>query len=249
MSRLQTLHATGRHFAVALGMVAAFASNTSSAATIASWTFEAPNIPSDASAVAVYPNSIAPAVGSGSAGGAHAAAGTVWSTPSGNGSSESFSANTWAVGDYFQFSTSTLGFFDVTLAWDQASSNTGPRDFKLAYSTDGVNFADIASYGVLANASPNTPWNPTTANASFGINQDLTAISALDNQPSVAFRLIVTSNVSANGGSLATAGTGRIDNFAVSATPVPEPQTYAMLLAGLGIVAYRLARRRGHHKR
>ncbi len=104
---------------------------TVSAATISMWTFEAPNTPANATA-ALYPDAIAPAIGTGNARGVHASSATAWSTPAGNGSTDSFSSNNWAVGDYYEFNTSTAGFVGVSVSWDQASSNTGPRDFKLA---------------------------------------------------------------------------------------------------------------------
>lgn len=219
------------------------AANGSSAATVAQWTFEAPNTPPDASSFATYPNAIVPFIGTGTAGGIHASASTVWSTPAGNGSSESFSSNNWAIGDYYQFATSTIGYQGIVLSWDQTSSNTGPRDFKLAYSTDGTNFTDGAAYSVLANASPNPVWNATTSSPLYGISQDLSSQPMLDNQANVVFRVIVTSTVSANGGALATGGTGRIDNFTVTAAPVPEPETYALMLAGLGLLGLAARRR------
>lgn len=240
-TRLKSL--APRLCATAIGCAALVAFSPAPAATVAQWTFEAPNTLADASSVGTYPNAIAAAIGSGTAGGVHASSSTAWSTPAGNGSANSFSANNWAVGDYFQFSTSTLGFFDVALSWDQTSSNTGPRDFKLAYSTNGTTFTDFATYSVLANASPNAPWNPTTSSALFSVGQDLTAIPSLDDQANVVFRLIVASTVAANGGSLASAGTGRVDNFTVLATPVPEPQMVLMLLGGLGCVLLAARRR------
>ncbi len=53
---------------------------------------------------------------------------------------------------------STLGESSITLSWDQTSSNTGPKDFVLQYSTDGTTFNNVLDYSVLANATPNTPW-------------------------------------------------------------------------------------------
>ncbi|MBT9521561.1 MAG: PEP-CTERM sorting domain-containing protein, partial [Dechloromonas sp.] len=37
---------------------------------------------------------------------------------------------------------------------------------------------------------------------------------------------------------------GSIDSVTIAATPVPEPETYAMLLVGLGMLGWK-ARRRG----
>jgi hypothetical protein len=74
---------------------------------------------------------------------------------------------------------------------------------------------------------------------------DLTAIAALNNNTDVVFRLIDTSITSANGGTVATAGTSRVDDFAVSDTPigppVPEPSAAVALLSGAALL---IARRR-----
>jgi hypothetical protein len=40
------------------------------------------------------------------------------------------------------------------------------------------------------------------------------------------------SAVSANGGTVGTGGTDRVDNFVVSASPVPEPSSLALGLIG-----------------
>jgi VCBS repeat-containing protein len=190
------------------------------ATTIAQWNFESPN-PADATDQATYPNTIASATGTGNAGGVHASAATDWTTPVGNGSADSFSSNTWAVGDYYQFRVSTTGYTGIQVSWDQTSSGTGPRDFKLAYSTDGTNFTDFGSpYTVLANASPNPVWNATTSSALYTTTRDLSAVTAVDNQTDVYFRLIDTSTTSASGGTVATGGTNRVDNFTVSSNPI-----------------------------
>src|SRR5690242_3123267 len=76
------------------------------AATIATWTFE-----TTAPATA---GPFAPEVGAGAATGFHAGA-TTYSSPAGNGSAKSFSSNTWAVGDYYQFQVSTLGQQDIAV--------------------------------------------------------------------------------------------------------------------------------------
>jgi hypothetical protein len=180
---------------------------------IVQWTFESPNTPAGATA-AIYPNPIPPGVGSGSAGGVHASASTAWSTPAGNGSTYSFSSNYWSVGDYYQFSTSTTGFTGISVSWDQTGSNTGPRDFKLAYSTDGANFTDFGSPYSITNDS----WSTSTPKTVSHISEDLSAITGLDDQENVYFRLIDNSTTSVNGGTVGTGGTGRVDNFTVNGT-------------------------------
>jgi hypothetical protein len=221
-----------------LAAVAAAAvwASSAQAVVVVQWTFDGITAP----AASTSWTGIAPAVGTGSASGVHAASAT-WSTPAGNGTPNSASANNWAVGDYWQFSFSTVGYFDLTLSFDQTSSNTGPRDFTLAYSTNGTTFTTLPAYQVLPNASP--AWSSATYSPNYTFNVDLSALSALDNQPNVFVRLVNSSTVSANGGVVATGGTSRIDTFTVNLTPVPETGTAAMLLAGLAVLGF-VSRRR-----
>ena len=141
--------------ALASGLVISLSAN---AQTIAQWTFE--------TSVPLTAGPITPETGTGSASGSHASGVTVYSSPSGNGSTHSYSANTWAINDYWQFSSATAGYSGIQLDWDETSSGTGPRDFVLSYSTDGSTFTPFGSpYTVLANAAPNPLWNTSTASS------------------------------------------------------------------------------------
>ena len=178
--------------------------------------------------------SVAASFGTGTASGLHVSADTDWSTPSGNGSSDSFSSNTWATGDYYQFSFATTGFNALSISFDQTRSGTGPDAFKVAYSVDGgANFVDQTTYTVGV-----VTWNGTTPNAASTFTFNLSGVSALNDQPAAIVRLISTVTPSAG-------GTNRVDNFIVSGTvsAVPEPGTWAMLLAGVAGVGF-IARRR-----
>lgn len=217
---------------------ALFATSAGSAAadTIASWTFET-SLPTAA-------GPYSPEVGAGSATGFHSG-GSTYSNPVGNGSNESFSSTNWSVGDYYQFQVSTVGYTGISISWDQTSSNTGPRDFQLQYSTDGTTFSNIGSaYSVLANATPNPVWNATTYNAIYTFAQNLNAFPALDNAPAVYFRLTDASTVSANGGTVASTGTDRVDNVTIMGSPVPEPSSLALVGCGAAGAAAMVARRR-----
>ncbi|MDN3920734.1 PEPxxWA-CTERM sorting domain-containing protein [Roseateles violae] len=211
------------------------------AATVVQWDFEGATTPADLSDSAASP-AVAASLGSGTASGLHASAASDWTTPAGNGSANALSANTWGVGDYWQFSFSTLGYADLRVSFDQISSGTGPRDFKLAYSTNGTSFTDFASYSVRSNASP--AWSSASPTGLDSFTHNLSAIAALDNQAVVTLRLIDTTTISAAGGTVATGGTDRIDNFSVMLTPVPEPTSWALMLAGLSAIGF-IARRRG----
>jgi hypothetical protein len=205
------------------GAMLCFCGGLASAATISQWTFETIP-PADLTNSANGP-AVAADVGGGSAtaSGVHASAATDWTTPVGNGSANSFSANTWGVGDFWQFQLSTLGFVDLVVAFDQTSSGTGPRDFKLAYSLTGSSFTDFQSYAVLENGVGNPAWSGTTPQPAYAFSFDLSSIAGVENVGNVFLRLVDTSGVSADGGAVGSGGTNRVDNFTVSGTAIAAP--------------------------
>jgi hypothetical protein len=215
------------------------------AQTIAQWTFETSfstitNTPAGTTLAGLNPET-----GTGAASGVHASAATVWSSPSGNGSLHSFSANTWGVNDYYQFQTSTLGFNNIGISYDQTSSATGPGRFDLAWSTDGTTFTPIATANVIqVNGSPNVAWTPSSYNSLYLFTYDLSGVTALNNQAAVYFRLTDSATTSANGGTVAAGGTDRVDNFTIGVVPLPEPTSVGLLLGGLGLVGWRLRRKK-----
>lgn len=209
------------------------------AALVVQWDFEGSTTPPDLIDSANSPL-VAASTGTGTARGVHAGSATDWTTPAGNGSANAFSSNTWAVGDYYQFSFSSLGFTDLLVSVDQIGSNTGPRDFTLSWSLDGSAFTPFGNYSVLSSPA----WSSTTPNPVHTYSFDLSAVDALEDQSTVVIRLINNSTTAIGGGTVAAGGTGRVDNFTVMATPVPEPGALALMLAGLGAVGF-LARRRG----
>ncbi len=237
-------------------LTAAFAQ----ADTIATWSFEAgqssalstATFAATGTSFATY-GAISSDVGVGYATGLHVGTATVWSTPAGDAnlayptSSHSLSANTFAAGDYFQFTVNpNLGSYTysgVQLSWDQTGSNTGPKTFGLWYSADGTVFSQAGVDYTLAYNS----WNATSVLGNHE-TADLTGATALNTAPTMYFRIVEDSPVtggSINGGNVAAAGTDRVDNFTVMATvtPVPEPATLS-LFGGFGLLAWSLIRRR-----
>lgn len=202
-----------------------------SAILVAEWTFEvsAPSL-SNSSTI----SGILSEFGAGTASGRHASSSTDWSNPVGNGSSESFNSNNWGIGDFYEFTVSTVGFESIQVSWDQTRSSTGPSDFQFQFTTDGLSYTTFDSYSV-----PVASWSGSSAEdppiTSF--SQDLAGVLPLNDNANVSFRLVATS------AGTNTLGSNRIDNFQVNAAAVPEPT--AFLFGGLvcGLVSLSKLRR------
>ena len=199
--------------------VAASAVVTAKADTIlANWTFETSN-----------PTTAGPFVAEAGVNAASSAAlggtGGTYSAPAGNGvgSVHSFSSNGWDVGDYWQFSVPTTGYNLLTLAFDQAGSNTGPGNFTISTSTDGTTFNPLSSSAYTVTLSN---WNTTTLQPGF-----THTFSIPDGTISV--RLVDANTTSVNATTVAATGTDRVDNVIISGTAVPEPTTIVLGCLGL----------------
>jgi len=135
-----------------------------------------------------------------------------------------------------QFNVSTLGFEDIVINYDLRHSNTSSRYEQFQYSLDGTSFIDFALFD--GNAG-DTWFNNRTVN--------LSAITGADNNNSFAFRVVsafapgTSSYAASRSTSNYEGGTWRFDMVTVSGTataPIPEPETYAMFLAGLGLMGF-----------
>ncbi|WP_304517330.1 T9SS-dependent choice-of-anchor J family protein [Cecembia rubra] len=120
----------------------------------------------------------------------------------------SISSNGWNDGEnrYFSFGFTVAPGKLVDLSQLQIgtnSSNTGPRDMALVYSGDGFN-TPLATWQHITN--PNTNSVPFS-----NLEIDLSSLQNLSGE--VEFRIISTSNVSANGGSISSTGTSRVTNY------------------------------------
>ena len=110
----------------------------------------------------------------------------------------------------------------LRLAFDfyQSSSGTGPGQFQFSYSTNGTTFTNFGSpYTVLETDSPQPAWasgGTPSQLCTISFSVDLTTVTAINNQANVYFRLTDNSTTSASGGTVATAGTDRLDNVTVT---------------------------------
>jgi hypothetical protein len=144
-------------------------------------------------------------------------AGTTVNAQPGFAAGNTAGANTWqGTTNYFQFTLNATGWQGIGITFAANRSNTGPTNMVLEYSTDsGSTFTTFTTIGI-------------TANANIGYTNDLSSITALDNNAGDVFRLRSTGAT--------VGGTFRADNLTLYATAVPEPSTVALVgfsLAGL----------------
>ena len=116
-------------------------------------------------------------------------------------------------------SVDLTGYQNLTIRWDYRSTGTGPTNAILDYKVGAGSWVSVESLTL------------STDSAYQGYQKDLSALSAVNNQSSVQFRL---SGFSGGSGG----GTHRIDNLQLSA--IPEPAVIGFIgLVGLGFLAAR----------
>lgn len=108
-------------------------------------------------------------------------------------------------GKFWEININTEGFTNLHMSFDQRSSATGPRDFKIQYKVGAGSWID-AGLNVKI---------PALANDQWGAPYSLSLPTACDNQSSVSIRWIMTSNTSTNGATVVDAGTSGIDNIRI----------------------------------
>jgi hypothetical protein len=124
---------------------------------------------------------------------------------------------------FVDFTLPTLGYGDIVLSYATRGTSTGFSTHQWGYSTDGVNWTDLA--GIAANKT--STWSVSTVSFPAAVN----------NLPSVHFRMMVS-------GATGTGGNNRFDNMQFNGTAVPEPSAIVLLVGMLAAPAVLLVRRR-----
>ena len=208
------------------------------AAILTEWTFDTSQ-PGGFRSAGTWFTNIAAEVGSGTASAWHIGAANYSPFP-GNGSYCSFGlTNGWAVGDFFQYATSSAGYQNIAISYDQAGSLSGPSTFFLEYSTNGSTFTKFESdYKVSVGH-----WTSSSARTTNSFSFDLSSVAAINDKSTVYFRIVDDSTVAIGGGTVTGYEDDRIDNFLVSAQLVPEPSMMALAVLGSAFCAYVLKRK------
>ncbi|WP_431288753.1 PEP-CTERM sorting domain-containing protein [Roseateles chitinivorans] len=144
-----------------------------------------------------------------------------------------------------QFGVDTTAYENIVLTFDQRNSATASAWTALLYTIDGENWSQATTFKMA------------TGNLDFvkGLSFDFSSIAGVADNTNFAFQLVSmfapgTSSYLATGATsnYGPAGTIRYDMVTISGTEiiaaaVPEPESYALMLAGLGAMALVLRRR------
>ena len=215
------------------GLVTASGGGGGMAAVLAQWTFEnlTSGLPVTNSAFGTAYAEAGLQSGSAALTGLHASSATAYSTPSGNGSARSISANNWATNDYYQIRFSSAGHQNLKLTFDHTGSSTGPAEFLVSYSTNGGTFTTFSNYDIAkTNATSAATWNNINSNSVSSVTMNLTPVEGLNNQSDVYLRFVMRSTLALNGGTVGTAGTSRLDNVVVEAVSIGTTPTLAPVI-------------------
>ncbi len=135
-----------------------------------------------------------------------------WVAGSGGTGTFAPNGNTWENGDstkYWSVVISTSGYETLKLSSKQRGSSTGPRDFKVQYSTDGITWIDVPGTTIVV-----------AANFTSGVLTEVELPAACNNQSVLMLRWIMTSDTSVAGGTIGATGTNRIDDILITGEPV-----------------------------
>ncbi|SFK99759.1 S-layer homology domain-containing protein [Paenibacillus sp. 1_12] len=127
-----------------------------------------------------------------------------------------YTANWQVAGGYWQAQISTKDYSQLTLSSKHMGAPTGPKEFKIQYSTDGITFTDVpnGSYAV-------------TGTLALGPN-NLVLPSAVDDKTDVYIRWFNYSTVPISSGTATgSSGTSRIADIVINGVKIGQSQSTA----------------------
>ncbi|MFD2328564.1 S-layer homology domain-containing protein [Cohnella sp. GCM10020058] len=123
---------------------------------------------------------------------------------------KAISTTNWQAGTgYWTTIIDTDDYSNIVLSWKQYGSNTGPKEFKLQYSTNGIDYTDVN--GAAVSLAPGA-WSSLS---------NITLPADASNQSKLYLKWLNTSTVAISSASaVASSGTNRLDDIVVSGTPI-----------------------------
>jgi hypothetical protein len=132
----------------------------------------------------------------------------------------------------FSFSTSGIQVTSISIDLMMLGVQTRSTSFSIQYGV-GANSSSFTTLGTWADPGAFGTTNFNFTSTDFGSN--------LDNQPDLYFRVVTLAASTGVPGSRDAVG---IDNFSITAAPVPEPSVYMLLGVGILLCGQRFLRRR-----
>ncbi len=114
-------------------------------------------------------------------------------------------------GKYYQFSLNSKKLGNITLNYSMKGSNTGPKNFKVLYSTDGTNFV----------AANDTIYSITAASTFQKFS--VTLPSGANNAENLYIRLEVANSISINNGTIQSGGSNYLQEVSITGSPIESP--------------------------
>ena len=257
---------------IILSLLGLAAATNAPAAVISQWDFN--TVPPDSG---VGSGTLTPSIGTGVAsavGGVNAVFNTGSpSDPAASGTDNSgVSANTFPAQGTgsgtagVQFTSSTVGFKDISVSFDLRAGTAASRFYQLQITNDGLTYVNVSAGTGQGATTPGTNSVATISNTgSIQINADSAVLnygqgfsytlaggSASENNANFGFRVVSvfdpaggTQYVSSNAGTALAylpSGAIRVDMVTMSGSVIPEPTSLAFLAMG-SIVALRRRRR------
>jgi len=116
----------------------------------------------------------------------------------------------------WQTQVNTIGLADIEISWRMRSTTTGPRDWRLEYSTNGSIWHNVEDVQITNNAGANV-------DIDFAANHfSATLPATANNQPELFLRWVMTSAINVNGGT-SLAGTHQINDIIIIAADEVYP--------------------------